>query len=116
MKLYVRGSLKTYRISKNTILSKPIMLAVIGWRYGWKGYNPDDNWKSKESKQCGYWAINERAEKVLIGKTMKEADSFCFEKYKEYYYSHHEEQEYLPDPRKRKKVVSKIVTIYVGDM
>lgn len=104
MKVYSTGW-RGYRVYKNRILTKPIMLCVCGWTYGWVGYNPHDQ------REYGHWARNEKGELIIIGKTMKEADEFCFKKYTEYYDSHPEEHKHLPDPRKRKKVVSKIVTI-----
>lgn len=56
--MYVTGTLKTYRVSKNTILSKPIMLAVVGWKHGWYGYDPDDIRKPKKRKTM--WLLGQK--------------------------------------------------------
>ena len=98
-------------VRKNTILTKRIMLGVIGWYYIGKGWINFDWDIPKKDRQWGFMAINEHKERVLIGKTMKEAEEFCLNKYKEFYDNNPQEQDWLPDPYVRKKVKSEIIII-----
>ena len=88
-------------VTKSTILTKQIMLGVIGWRYTGKSFLPFDLDIPR----------NENNERVNIGKTMQEAESFCLRKYIEFYEMHPEEHDWLPDPYNRKKVKSEIIII-----
>ena len=96
-------------VTKSTILTKRIMLGVIGWQYTGKScvnrqpFKKDGVWK--------YTARNRNGERIVIGNTMQEAEEFCLKAYKRHYDSHPEDHDWLPDPYKRKKVVSKVVII-----
>ena len=96
-------------VTKSSILTKRIMLGVIGWQY--TGKCCVDTGFPKKDRPWGFCARNENGERVLIGKTIQEAEEFCFKKYKEFYDTHSEERDWLPDPYNRKKVKSKIVVV-----
>jgi hypothetical protein len=112
MRYYLGNAIKRgWNVTKSSILSKRIMLGVIGWDYvgrSWVNFNWDI---PKKDRQYGYIATNEHGERILIGKTMQEAEEFCFRKYKEFYDNNPQEQDWLPDPYNRKKAVSKIVIV-----
>lgn len=98
-------------VTKSTILTKQIMLGVIGWRYTGKSFLPFDLDIPKSERKGCFVARNENNERVNIGKTMQEAESFCLRKYIEFYETHPEEHDWLPDPYNRKKVKSEIIII-----
>ena len=98
-------------VNKNTILSKRIMLGVVGWRYIGKTWVNLDWDIPKKDRIYGYCAFSPNGERTLIGKTMQDAEEFCFNKYKEFYDTHPEERDWLPDPYNRKKAVSKVIII-----
>lgn len=98
---FVRGC----GITKNTVLTKQIMFGVVGWQYIGKSWvefpirGKITKWK--------YIAYNSKGERD----TMKAADEFCLKMYKEFYESHPEEHDWLPDPYNRKKIVSKVIVV-----
>ena len=98
-------------VTKNTILTKKIMLGVVGWTYMGKSYLPFGIHVPREDRKGCYVARNERGEKVNIGETMQEAEEFCLQKYKEFYNQHPEMQEKFPNPYNRKKVKSEIIIV-----
>ena len=101
-------------ITKNTILTKQIMLGVIGWRYCGKSFIPFDLDLPKSERHGCFVAFNENNERVNIGKTMQEAEAFCLQKYIEFYETHPQEHDWLPNPYERKKVKSEIVIVKQG--
>lgn len=96
-------------VTKSTILTKRIMLGVIGWQYTGKACI-DYQVPHKNSK-WKYVARNRQGDRVVIGDTMQEAEEFCLKAYREYYDTHPEDHDWLPNPYKRKKVVSKVVVV-----
>lgn len=98
-------------VSKGTVLTKPLMLTACGWSYIGKSYFLPEYDKPKKDRNYGYMAFNNNGERVYIGKTMQEAFEFCLHMYKEYYESHPEDHDWLPDPYNRKVVVSKTIMI-----
>lgn len=108
------GKIKRGDITKNTILTKQIMLGVVGWRYIGKTYMLYYLDIPKKEKRSCFAAWNENNERVEIGKTMKEAETFCLNKYIEFYETHPEERDWLPNPYERKKVKSEIVIVKQG--
>lgn len=98
-------------VRKGTVLTKQIMLGVIGWKYIGKSFMPFDLEIPKKERFSCYVARNENNERVFIGKTMQEAEVFCLNKYKKFYDEHPEERDWLPNPYNRKKVVSKVVIV-----
>lgn len=98
-------------VTKNTILTKQIMLGAIGWRYGGKCFFPLDFSIPKNKRNYCFVATNENGELVEIGKTMQEAEAFCLQKYIEFYETHPEERDWLPNPYERKKVKSEIIIV-----
>ena len=101
-------------VTKNTILTKQIMLGVIGWRYTGKSFMPFDLDIPRSERHGCFVARNELNERVEIGKTMQEAEAFCLQKYIEFYETHPEERDWLPNPYERKKVKSEIVIVKQG--
>ena len=73
-------------VTKNTILTKRIMLGVLGWRYLGRSYLPFKCGIPKKERHSCIVAFNENNERVNIGKTMQEAEAFCLKKYKEFYF------------------------------
>lgn len=104
---YTRGC----GITKSTILTKKIMLGVAGWKYVGKGCSYEDFDKPKKERRYGYMVYTPSGKRILATTTREEIDDFCMRIYKEFYENHPEEQDWLPDPYNRKKVVSKIVTV-----
>lgn len=98
-------------VTKNTILTKRIMLGVVGWAYIGKSYLPFDIGIPKQDRKGCFVARNESGERVNIGETMQEAEAFCLQKYKEYYDTHPEDKDWLPNPYNRKKVKSEVIII-----
>lgn len=96
-------------VTKSTVLTKRIMLGVVGWRYLGKSWIEFP--ANRKTTQWKYIAFNSNGERIVIGNTMQEAEEFCLKMYKEYYDTHPEDYDWLPNPYKRKKVVSKIVVI-----
>lgn len=98
-------------VTKNTILTKQIMLGAIGWRYVGKCFLSFDFSIPKCKRYSCFVAINEKNERVDIGKTMQEAEAFCLQKYIEFYETHPEERDWLPNPYERRKVKSEIIIV-----
>lgn len=98
-------------ITKSTILTKKIMLNVAGWRYGSKSCPYEDFDKPKKDRRYGYMVYTPEGKRILAATTKDGIDNFCMKIYKDFYDSHPEEHDWLPDPYNRKKIVSKVVTV-----
>ena len=110
MRYYLGNAIRRgWNVTKSTILTKRIMLGVIGWGYVGKSW-VDFNWEIPK-KDRGYIAIKPNGERILIGNTMQEAEEFCFNKYKEFYDNNPQERDWLPDPYNRKKVKSEVIIV-----
>ena len=96
-------------VTKSTILTKRIMLGVVGWRYLGKSWVEFP--VNRKTTQWKYIAFNPKGERIVIGNTMQEAEEFYLKAYKEYYDTHPEEHDWLPDPYNRKKSISKIIMV-----
>ena len=96
-------------VTKSSILTKQIMLGVIGWQY--TGKSCVEHKVPRKNSKWKYVARDLNGERVVIGETMQEAEEFCLNKYKEFYDTHPEERDWLPDPYNRKKAISKVIII-----
>lgn len=96
-------------VTKSSILTKRIMLGVIGWQY--TGKSCVDYQIPRKNSKWRYVARDTNRNRVVIGNTMKEAEEFCLRMYKEFYDTHPEEQDWLPDPYNRKKAISKVIIV-----
>lgn len=85
-------------ITKSTILTKKIMLNVAGWKYGGKGCPYEDFDKPSNKRRYGYMVYAPNGERILAATTRNGIDDFCMKIYKEFYNTHPEEHDWLPDP------------------
>ena len=111
MNIYSRYISRGCGVTKNTVLTKKIMLNVAGWGYIGRCFPYEDFNKPNKERRWGYMVYNPKGERVLAATTKQGIDDFCLGIYKDFYENHPEEQDWLPNPYRRKKIVSKIITV-----